>query len=343
MSDKTPSTPVPDNTPTGVKKVDKKMLMIAGGIILTIFLIIIAILLFSKNKTDTNDPENTDNPQNNSNSYPTDVCPDEIIYGSGSPIGIWDGVEYEITSQEDIDWLDRECKDNSTGTPVSKYSWTYNNDQWVSTKTPPATCDDQIIKQTPVDINLATAILYPGQTRNLYKAHGGFIFGNSDNDEITVKMPMDAKLVNAARYIESGEVQYLFSFLSDCGIAFRFDHLLTLSSEFQEIADTLPEAAVNNTQTTDLTPVEFKTGTTIATAVGFKNTQNVSVDFGVYDYRQKNEASEDPAYAAAHKSQAQQTFYGVCWLDLLPQKDIAKAKALPGGDGKAGKQSDYCE
>ncbi|GDX17457.1 hypothetical protein LBMAG05_07530 [Actinomycetes bacterium] len=82
-------------------------------------------------------------------------------------------------------------------------------------------------------------------------------------------------------------------------------------------------------------------GEVIATEVGFLN--NVSVDFGVYDMRQKNQASKDPAWASAH-SQFPADSYGICWLNSLPQADSLAVKSLPSRDGtKNGQKSDYCK
>ena len=71
-------------------------------------------------------------------------------------------------------------------------------------------------------------------------------------------------------------------------------------------------------------------GEVIATEVGFLN--NVFLDFGVYDMRQKNEASRDPAWAGAH-SQFPADSYGICWLNSLPQADSLAVKSLPSRDG----------
>lgn len=78
----------------------------------------------------------------------------------------------------------------------------------------------------------------------------------------------------------------------------------------------------------------------IATEVGMLN--NVFVNFGVYDMRQKNEASKDPTWASAH-SQFPADSYGICWFNSLPQADSAAVKLLPARDGKNGKTSDYCK
>ena len=87
-------------------------------------------------------------------------------------------------------------------------------------------------------------------------------------------------------------------------------------------------------------PVAVTVGEVIATEVGFLN--NVSVDFGVYDMRQKNEASKDPVWASAH-SQFPADSYGICWFNSLPQADSVAVKLLPSRDGQNGKTSDYCK
>ena len=202
---------------------------------------------------------------------------------------------------------------------------------------------DQI--QSPVDVTLATAVLYPGQTRGGdYKPHGGFRFDGLKNDDVTVKVPLDAKVTSGSRYIEQGEVQYMFDLKSDCGLEYRFDHLKTLSAKFQAIADKLPAAKVDDSRTTAVSPeVAVTAGEVIATAVGFEvgdNGPNVSVDFGVYDKRQKNQSSEDTAWVATHREDGDQAIYAVCWFDLLPVTDAAIVKALPASGGDA--TSDYC-
>jgi len=155
---------------------------------------------------------------------------------------------------------------------------------------------------------------------------------------------MDARVVQGSRYIELGETQYLFDLQSPCGLRFRFDHLLTLSPAFQALAALLPTAQQNNSRTTRFeTPLSVKAGDVIATAVGFGSTSNVSLDFGVYDLRQPNEASTRPVFQAAHGMFRETAYYGICWLELLPAADAAKVKALPAGDQQLGKTSDYCE
>ena len=205
--------------------------------------------------------------------------------------------------------------------------------------TPTSSCPTPLL-QTPVDLSKVTSILYPGQERGgNYKAHGGFGFDKATDNLVTVTIPLNGKVNRVVRYREMGEIQYLFEFDGDCGVSFRFDHLRKLTPKFEAIVNAFP---IKEDTRTDLVspPVAVKVGEVIATEVGFLN--NVSVDFGVYDMRQKNEASKDPVWASAH-SQYPADSYGICWLNSLPQADSAVVNLLPGRDGKFEKKSDYCK
>jgi hypothetical protein len=181
--------------------------------------------------------------------------------------------------------------------------------------------------QPPVDTANVTSVLYPGQYRGGdYKNHGGFRFDGRKTNDVIVKAPISAKLTKAGRYIEIGEVQYIFIFKTTCGLTYRFDHLLTLTPKFQAVADKLPEAVEGRSNYVAVRPaIEVETGEIVATAVGFRQrnqpSPNVSLDFGVYL------KDGDP---------------GLCWLDLLPPEDASRLKILPGGDSQSGKSSDYC-
>ena len=228
-------------------------------------------------------------------------------------------------------------------TEVSPVVWMWSGEKWAPNKTAPS-CDDPLLfKQSPADVSKASSVLYPGQQRSTgYKPHGGLRF--TVTDQITVRMPIDAFVVSGSRYIEAGETQYMFFFETSCGLAFRFDHLLTLDPKFQSLADKLPAAKPDDSRTTNFdAPLTFKAGDVIATAVGFPKMDNVSFDFGVYDLRQQNKAASAASYVAKHKSELSQAAYGICWFDMLPAKDAAIVKALPAADNAAGKTSDYCK
>jgi hypothetical protein len=205
--------------------------------------------------------------------------------------------------------------------------------------TPSSSCPTPLL-QTPVDLSKVTSILYPGQERGgNYKAHGGFGFDNATDNLVTVKIPLNGKITRVVRYKELGEIQYLFEFDGDCGVSFRFDHLRKLTAKFEAVVNAFPIKEDTRTDPVN-PPVPVTVGEVLATEVGFLN--NVSVDFGVYDMRQKNEASKDPSWASSH-SQFPADSYGICWLNFLPQADSAAVKLLPSRDAKNGKTSDYCK
>lgn len=191
-------------------------------------------------------------------------------------------------------------------------------------------CPEPLILQTPVDLDKATSILYPGQVRGGdFKAHGGFRFDNSKFDQIEVKAPMDANVTDAGSYLEQGEIQYILDFQNDCGIRYRFDHLLTLAPKFAKIVEILPEPKAGDSRTTHINEdIKVTAGEVIATGVGFKS-GNVFVDFGVYDMRGKTFSSPQEN--------------AVCWFDWLSAEDEAKVRALPAGDSKSGTQSTLCK
>lgn len=221
-------------------------------------------------------------------------------------------------------------------------SWEFDGEKWSGSSAP--ACPVPLFPELPVDIALVSGILYPGQYRGGdYKPHGGFRFDGSKPADITVKAPLDARLILGSRYIEQGEIQYLLVFENPCGVAYRFDHLLTLAPAFAQAADTLPPALPDDSRTTRFAPViEVKRGDIIATAVGFAKSQNVGVDWGVYDLRQPNAASQNESFATRHGAYREQTFYGICWFDLLPADIAQKIRSFP-ASGTEGNTSDYCK
>lgn len=223
--------------------------------------------------------------------------------------------------------------------------WEATEDRsWKANGTAPA-CPDPLQFESPTDVSKATSILYPGQYRGgEYKPHGGFRFDESVNNEITVKMPMDAFLYRGSRYLVNGEIQYVFDFINNCGIMHRFGHLLELSSRLTELADQLPEPKEGDSRDTRFSSSPlFTAGEVIATSVGVtKGGVNNFFDWGVYDLRQTNQAWEDPAWRSEHADWQGVGNFAVCWFDLLPAADSARVRSLPPADGKSGATSDFC-
>lgn len=224
-----------------------------------------------------------------------------------------------------------------------------------------STCPESFVFKMPVDMNKVTSILYPGQIRgNSFKAHGGFRFDGSRPEQIIVRAPYGARVIAGARYPVNGEIQYTFDFEHPCGVRYRFGHLLTLTPKFQAIADKFPLPSTLDSRTTQVSPpIEVKQGEIIATAVGLTKggpamygALNTFVDWGVYDYRQQNEASQQPDWSTLHASEdpswsqyynSDTNTHAVCWFDWISDEDRRKVLNLPSADGEHGKESDFCK
>lgn len=238
-----------------------------------------------------------------------------------------------------------QAQPSQTSSGSQKVTWMQNENGWSHTGTLPA-CPDSI--NTPVDINKVTSMLYPGQYRGGdYKPHGGFRFDNQSSNSVNIVAPFDAEIVRGARYPVGSDIQYVFDFIAPCGYMYRLGHLLTLAPKLQAIADKLPMNSQGDSRDSAIPQEEFKTGEVIATATGItKNGSgpggiNVFVDWGVYDMRTKNEASQDSAWSAKHSAETEQ--HALCWFDLLSSQEEAQVRALPSSDSGSGKTSDYCK
>ncbi|MBL8015242.1 MAG: hypothetical protein JNK26_03590 [Candidatus Doudnabacteria bacterium] len=221
--------------------------------------------------------------------------------------------------------------------------WSFDGETWKAMGNVP-NCPTPLTFKSPVDLSLATNVLYPGQVRGgNYKPHGGFRFDNSPTNKITVRMPIDAILWRGSRYIEAGEVQIILDFVAPCGVMIRFDHLLTLSDEFAAIVDAeLPAAQPDDSRTHYFkTQKLYRQGTLVAEEIGHTNPLNVGMDWGVYDLRAHNTQSQNTVWAQQHSTFKETAYYAICWLDYLEKDEKTLVKALPGG-GTEGKISDYC-
>lgn len=193
---------------------------------------------------------------------------------------------------------------------------------------------------TPVDLSKVTSILYPGQVRGEYRAHGGFRFDNAgETGQIAVRAPMTATIFRAARYLEGGELQYLFFFVNACGIMHRLDHLREPSPALQSVANMLPPAVEGDSRTIDVPAGMVVTaGSALASAVGMPGARNIFLDWGVYDLRAMNESSRDPAWLAQHPGEYSP--FGICGFSHLQSGDAAMVFGLPASGGN--RDSDYC-
>lgn len=228
----------------------------------------------------------------------------------------------------------KRASSESTGSPV----WAYDQQkrEWFVKNGTAPNCPSLLLSRSPVDMQKVVAVGLPGAYRGYsYKAHGGFRVAPETTGKIDVVLPMDARLMGITRYYEAipgypDELQYLVDFENDCGVAFRFDHLQALSPELQKYAEKTPEPKKDDTRRDAQEPlnVPMKAGDLVATAVGFPAAQNYGFDFGVYDYRERNEISKNSEWAKIHEPFSAQTFHGVCWLPLLPSADAQRAETM---------------
>lgn len=255
-----------------------------------------------------------------------------VIVGIG--LTVMDSKEDTPTSTANTQQQNAPAADS--GPPLWEYS--QQRQRWlVKSGTAPACKDPLVFNASPVDMSKVTAIGLPGAYRGYdYKAHGGFRIADSTNGIVEVRLPMDANFRGLTHYYESmpgypDEIQYLVDFESDCGIAFRFDHILTLSPTLQAYADKLPPPKKDDTRgnpNAEHIRVPMKAGDVIATAVGAPRARNFGFDFGVYDYRSPNSISKNKQWAAIHAAFSASAFHGICWLPMLPGSDAAKAEAI---------------
>ena len=221
-------------------------------------------------------------------------------------------------------------------------TWRFDGSNWASTGTPPA-CPTPLVFTTPVDLFRVTSILYPGQSRGVdYKPHGDFrLDGPGETGVINVVAPIDATITRASRYLGVGELQYLFEFVNDCGIMYRFDHLLGLSPRLEPVASILPPPREGDSRTTDVPPgMIVRAGEIVGTSVGFPVAGNIFFDWGVYDLRQPNTPGQSAAWRASHPGEF--AAWAICWFDNLSPGDAGRVRSLPASDGASGSMSDYC-
>ncbi|TSC65659.1 MAG: Uncharacterized protein CEO22_402 [Candidatus Berkelbacteria bacterium Gr01-1014_85] len=233
----------------------------------------------------------------------------------------------------------------STVSKTTKALWRFDGQNWQGKVATGANCDDNapLTSSLSQDLSLATARLYPGQTRgNDYKAHGGLIFDNQRN-LVRINLPVDATLYEGSRYLEMGEEQILIDLQTDCGWLLRFDHLAKVGPELADSIAELPAPLADQSQTHPIDPVRLQAGTLIASEIGFKKLNRTTVDFGLYNLKQKNQVSQTANWQKEHSELQQLGAHGVCWFDYLIPADQALVNKLPAGDSAAGALSDYCE
>ena len=87
-------------------------------------------------------------------------------------------------------------------------------------------------------------------------------------------MFMPARILRASRYLASGEIQYTFDFVNDCGIMYRFGHLRDLAPRFQALADALPAPVELDSRSTQISGnLTVELGELVGTVTDFSGEQ----------------------------------------------------------------------
>ena len=236
-----------------------------------------------------------------------------------------------------------------------KVRWDFDNslNKWIRTsnnKIVPK-CDEPFIINSPVDLNLVSGILYPGQIRGTdYKPHGSFRFDDLVNNEVEVRAITEGYVKKVAKYEDEWSEQKLLFYVNPCGIMVMHDHLVDVSPKLQELYDTIPLGENGDSRTTDVSDkdVKLEKGELIATSVGYEyfpggaNDKNIFVDFGLYDLREENGVIYSNELRSEHTNINEYGQYARCWLDYLSNKDGEYLSSLPPG-GSEGSVSDYCD
>lgn len=263
------------------------------------------------------------------------------------------GAGYFFYTRQDTD---KESSRTATAIQATdnKVTWAFDEkkQEWYVQSGKAPECEGSF-EYSPVDFIEVEAVLLPGQYRGYnYKPHGGFSVASGTAGQVQVKMPVDGTITGLTRYLEGpngGVLQYLVTFVNDCGLEIKFDHLATLSPHLQAIAETRPPAKLDDTRSdpnNKPAPELFKAGEVIATVVGNPSVPNYGFDFGVLDYRQQNNISKNKDWAVLHDTYTANEWYGICWLDKLPGEDADIAKELSEKVINLNKQnvvSDYCK
>lgn len=217
---------------------------------------------------------------------------------------------------------------------------------WAREGQPPA-CPESLVMESPVEVSLATGILYPGQVRGDgpkdFKPHGGFTL--KPGSKIELRAPMDGYLTHVAKFTDEFGYHVGLTFQHSCGIQFGGGHWGALPPDIQAVVDKIPLKGFKESRTEQVIPPYFvKKGQVIVTGLQEKaHPERPGFDWGVADYRKPNAASQDPRFRELYGYAPWNTYYGVCWLDLLPPDQQIVLKSLPGVDGKQGKNSEYCK
>lgn len=291
-----------ENTPSVAKTtsllhyLNRRNIIIVAGVGFALITIAVLVLVFlpKPNSVITETAPIDSAPGPKSGSYPEGICPDEIIYGSGAPIGIWAGQEY-VVNVDDIAWLDANCKKDNTETLIP------SSDAKVQGKIFNQECTDQQTTEFTsrfADYNSMKYIIPPGVAAGEYIKSHSYI--GIKGEEISLYAPTDMYLVQGAYYKENptfvAKTTYILHFLVGCDIVLNYDHI---TNPVDKIKNVLNSTAQDGTGMESFLsePIFIAAGEFIGTTIGAGSADMVrTFDFGVYDKNHTNQYVNQARY-----------------------------------------------
>lgn len=190
---------------------------------------------------------------------------------------------------------------------------------------------------SPVMAEEIKSLTYPGQARDGVYYPESVLTVKSPVNEVSVKLPIAAKLIEGRRYIEQGEEQFALVFETECNIRLRYDHLAVLSPSLAELVSGLKVSTEMQPLTKDIPKDEV-----VATRVGIFKNNTAIMGFGMYDYNQKNKPSSNSEWLVDPLHHTEDAQHGVCWLDNLVMSDRTIIDKLLNTKADSPRTSDYC-
>ena len=218
------------------------------------------------------------------------------------------------------------------------------NGEWSYIGNPPD-CEpfETLFTTFPIEMEYLTQFARPGRTgmgETIYIGHGALRADTSIHDQVTVRFPAEGfSLAQVSRrfenYIDSNEEQIKLEFIHPCGLLVRLDHLARLSNRWALIVEGVP-LGTDSRITFFPQNVHFVAAGEILSE-GIGHAANTYLDFGVYDFRNKNDVA---SYVVSHWPDYRGTAdYGICWSAFFGAETEKALSELPAG---ANPLSDYC-
>ena len=211
----------------------------------------------------------------------------------------------------------------------------------------------------PIDVTIVDVFTPPGRPGgdsyhgSYYVGHGHLRSHNTPHEQIEVKFPaegfslyqanrqledyyIEEKETDTVKHIVDDEEQVTLTFHHPCGIAVKIAHLAQVTDRWAEIIKDIPVFTNDSKITFMPSGKDFvESGEVLARAIG--HATNTSLDFGVYDLRNKNDSAE--RLARDWPKYVLDASHGICWTGLFGPE----VQKLLEGKADSNATSDFCE